>query len=121
MAAPGRIYVLANLHKKSAANLCKITTCNLSRNGVYFNYSKGKEVTRMEVTAQEMKVLKMNLLGGMNSYIMAMNDEVVLKKWQARILPENCTEEDLEKIATNDEMWVCACSTFGRLTKGYQK
>lgn len=73
----------------------------------------------MEVTPQEMKVLKMNILGGMNSYIMGMNDKVVLKKWQSRILPENCTEEDLERIVANEELWVCACSTFGRLVRGY--
>lgn len=75
----------------------------------------------MEVTAQEMKVLKMNILGGMNSYIAGMNDETVTKKWQARVLPENCTEEDLERIVLDDELWVNACSTFGRLTRGYQK
>lgn len=73
----------------------------------------------MEVTAQEMKVLKMNILGGMNSYIMSMKSKVALKKWQSRILPENCTEEDLERIATNEELWMCACSTFGTLVRGY--
>ena len=65
----------------------------------------------------ENKTLKMNILGGMHSYILTCGNATVQKKWFARILPENCTEEDLSKIATYDALWNCACSTFGRLVK----
>lgn len=79
--------------------------------------SKGKEVLRMEVTAQEMKVLKMNILGGMNTYILEKGDEDVMAIWFEKALPDQCTEEDLETIVDDEELWCATCGLFGQLAK----
>jgi hypothetical protein len=71
----------------------------------------------MEVTTQEMKVLKMNILGGMNSYILEKGDEDVMADWFQYGLPDNCTEEDLAEIVDDEELWCDICGLFGRLAK----
>lgn len=69
------------------------------------------------MTVEELKTLKMNLLGGMNSFILATGTPVTIKTWQSKVLPKNCTEQDLERIADDIWLWEQACSTFGGLTK----
>ena len=65
-------------------------------------------------------VLKMNLLGGMNDYICnELGDEEAWMRW-INIVPDQCTEEDLEYIASDKMLWVDACLLFGDLVNGYE-
>lgn len=69
----------------------------------------------------ETKILKMNLLGGMNDYICnELGDEEAWGRWIS-LVPDACTEEDLEFIAEDDELWTMACELFGRLVKEYEQ
>ena len=52
----------------------------------------------------ELKVLKMNLLGGMNDYILnGIQDEDYHTIWLTLGVPDEATEEDLESIAEDAE------------------
>lgn len=64
----------------------------------------------------ETLLLKMNLLGGMNQYIIDMGDEDVWLTW-IMLVPDQCTEDDLISIAEDDELWKEVCSLFGRLVE----
>lgn len=74
----------------------------------------------MVMTKVEMVTLKMNLLGGMNSYIEEIGDEDVTARW-LEIMPDEATEDDLRSIAEDEELWKIACSTFGRITSTYRE
>ena len=65
----------------------------------------------------EMKVLRMNLLGGMNAYVLELGDEELYDTWFAIGVPDEATEEDLESIALDDDEFTSVCSTFARLVK----
>ncbi len=59
-------------------------------------------------------VLKMNILGGMNEFILREGDEDVYAKW-IEVVPDCCTEEDLEFIANDKAIWVEVCELFTEL------
>lgn len=63
----------------------------------------------------EITVLKMNLLGGMNAYIIDYGDEEIWEEWIAEGVPDCATEDDLQFIAEDDELWVDTCKLFARL------
>ena len=48
-------------------------------------------------------VLRANLLGGMNSYILGLGDEEILAPWLMCGVPDSCTEEELMEIAEDDD------------------
>lgn len=73
------------------------------------------------MTENEVKVLKMNILGGMNEYILNLGDEDIWETWIALGVPDAATEDDLEFIATDEETWVEVCRLFGRLVSENQK
>lgn len=62
----------------------------------------------------EMTTLKMNLLGGMNEYIKEMGDESIWMRW-IMLVPDECTEDDLQFIAEDEELWTDTCKLFGKL------
>lgn len=64
----------------------------------------------------EITVLKMNLLGGMNEYIKEIGDEEIWESW-INLVPDEATEDDLQFIAEDEILWKNACSLFGRLTQ----
>lgn len=70
----------------------------------------------MYVSHEEMIVLKMNLLGGMYSFLG--QDELAYCEW-ITLFPDEPSEDDLKEIAENDELWVSACEAFGRIVKRY--
>ena len=65
----------------------------------------------------ELTLLKMNLLGGMDSYIRELGDEDIWEAWIAYGVPDGATEDDLQSIAEDDESWRETCSLFGQLIK----
>lgn len=69
----------------------------------------------------EMKVLKMNILGGMNEYIRNLNDEEVIEVWLMCGIPDGATEEDLEEIADDFDEWKEMVALFCKLTEKYVK
>jgi len=60
----------------------------------------------------EIKQLRMNIMGGMNSYVLALGDEELLDYWYCYGLPDEVTEEMLEEYAENDTIWENVIRTF---------
>ena len=65
----------------------------------------------------EMLILKQNILSGMDSYIRELGDEDIWEVWIANGVPDGATEDDLQFIAEDDELWRDTCNLFGRLIK----
>ena len=66
----------------------------------------------------EKKILRMNLLVGMNCYIIEhIQDEEDFETWITYGVPDEATEEDLETIAEDDELWRTCCVLFGELVE----
>ena len=65
----------------------------------------------------ELTLLKMNLLGVMDSYVRELGDENIWEVWIAIGVPDGATEDDLQFIAEDDELWRDTCDLFGRLIK----
>ena len=66
----------------------------------------------------EKKILRMNLLGGMNYYIIEhIQDEEEFERQITYGVPDEATEEDLETIAEDDELWRACCVLFGELVE----
>lgn len=70
----------------------------------------------MHVSHNEMTVIKMNLLGGMYSFLG--QDELAYREW-ITLFPDEPTEDDLREIAKDDELWASACAAFGRIVRRY--
>lgn len=66
---------------------------------------------------EEMIVLKMNILGGMNSYIIENGDEMIWESWITAGVPDCATEDDLRWIAENEGEWVDVVALFAKLVK----
>ena len=69
----------------------------------------------------EMSILKQNILGGMDSYIRELGDEDIWEVWIAYGVPDGATEDDLQFIAEDDELWRDTCGLFGQLIKREQE
>lgn len=69
------------------------------------------------VTTDEMTILKMNLLGGMYAFVG--QDELAYDEW-ITLVPDQPTEDDLKEIAEDEEIWIMACSAFGRIVKRFK-
>jgi len=69
----------------------------------------------------EIKVLKMNLLGGMHNYMMhVVQDEELQEEWLAMGVPDEPSEEYLEFIAENPREFAEVAYSFGNLLLGQQ-
>lgn len=62
--------------------------------------------------SNEVKMLRANLLGGMDSYIKELGDEEIWMDWITEGVPDECDEKALMEIA-NDE------SEFLRITRAF--
>lgn len=71
------------------------------------------------MTRQALIQLRMNMLGGMNEYVKCMNDETAYYEYWICLVPDECTEDDLESIAEDDESFNDVCILFGKLIKAY--
>lgn len=71
----------------------------------------------IEISREEMIVLKMNLLGGMTEYLKA-RDPWLYASWVRNTLKvEELTEERLKEIAEDESAWRKACESFGILAR----
>lgn len=66
----------------------------------------------------EMLILKQNILGGMNEYIIELGDEEVWE-WWITVFPDEVTEDDLIFIAEDELLWVEVCTLFGKIVAEY--
>lgn len=66
----------------------------------------------------EMITLRMNILGGMNSYILDnIDDEIIVDDWFTFGVPDGATEDDLRTIAEDEKLWLDAIKSFERCIK----
>lgn len=66
--------------------------------------------------------LRMNLLGGMNDYILeVIGDDYCTERWLSNGVPDGATEDDLKDIAENNEEFRWVCHLFGNLVKEYDE
>ena len=67
------------------------------------------------------KEQRIELLKGMNQYIINLGDEEAYDMWFSCGVPDEPTEDDYEFIADNIEEWVYVCQLFGRLIGEYEE
>lgn len=68
------------------------------------------------MTENEIKVLKMNLLGGMHDYMMnVVQDEDLQEEWLSLGVPDGADEGDLEEIAEDAQEFAGIVRLFGLL------
>jgi hypothetical protein len=60
----------------------------------------------------EIKQLRMNIMGGMNAYVLELGDEDLLDYWFTYGLPDEVTEEMLAEYAEDDEIWLSVVHAF---------
>lgn len=61
-------------------------------------------------------ILKANILGGMNSYILdVVGDEDIFEVWWTLGIPDECDEETLISIAEDNKEFSRICALFGNL------
>lgn len=61
-----------------------------------------------------MIILRANILGGMNTYIIENCDEDIQEYWATYGVPDGADEEEVIEIAENDELWVDCCKCFAK-------
>lgn len=67
------------------------------------------------MTKEEITILRMNLLGGMEEYLREnVDEELYYDDWKAEGVPDNPTEEDLKDIAEDEDLWLTAVLSFAR-------
>lgn len=67
------------------------------------------------------KEQRIELLKGMNQYIIDLGDELAYDAWFSMGVPDEATEEDYEFIASNIEHWVFVCNIFGAIIKKFEE
>ena len=68
------------------------------------------------MTKSEFLTLRMNLLGGMNDYILnVIGDDEITEQWFTYGIPDECDEDMLMKIAEDDKQWNAICYLFGNI------
>jgi hypothetical protein len=72
-------------------------------------------VNEREVFKMDNTLLRANLLGGMNSYIIELGDEEILEPWLMCGVPDGCTEEELMEIAEDDDEFRRIAKEFAKL------
>ena len=60
--------------------------------------------------------LRMNILGGMNELIKEIGDERIWERW-IETMPDEVTEDDLEFIAKDKELWALVAREFSSLSR----
>lgn len=74
----------------------------------------------MCVTHETMKDTRIGFLKQMQEYIQFhIADEDAYARW-IQIVPDEADEEDFEFIADNNDLWISACTTFGKITKEFE-
>ena len=65
----------------------------------------------------EIKTLRMNIMGGMNAYVLELGDEDILNFWFNYILPKEVTEEMLAEYAEDEEIWMGVIQGFASIVR----
>ena len=66
----------------------------------------------------EIKQLRMNLMGGMNAYVLeTIDDEDILDYWWTYGLPDEVTEEMLADYAEDDDLWLDVVHAFAKVLR----
>lgn len=76
--------------------------------------------TESEVIKMGTKEQRIELLKGMNQYIIDFGDEEIYEIWFSRGIPDCPTDSDYEFIADDRVEWVRICQLFGQLIKDYE-
>ena len=66
------------------------------------------------MTLQQALKHKFNIVKGMNEIVKAMNDEDAYMKW-VEVVPDEATDEDLQEIAEDDDLFRYTVKTFNNL------
>lgn len=67
------------------------------------------------------KEQRIELLKGMNRYVIDMGDEEIYEAWFTLGVPDEPTEDDYESIAEDLDHWVFICNIFGAIVKKYDE
>ena len=62
----------------------------------------------------DLLILRANILGGMDSYIKEQGDEDIIDYWLSYGVPDECDEDMLMEIATNEDSWLTCINAFDR-------
>lgn len=66
----------------------------------------------------EIKQLRMNIMGGMNAYVLeTVEDEDLLDFWYRDGLPDEVTEEMLAEYAEDDDIWLTVVQAFASIVR----
>lgn len=65
----------------------------------------------------EIKQLRMNLMGGMNAYVIELGDEDLLDYWRRNGLPDPVTEEMIADDAEDDDIWSDVVQAFAKIVR----
>ena len=66
----------------------------------------------------EIKQLRMNIMGGMNAYVLeTIEDEDILNYWWTYGLPDKVTEEMLIDYAEDDNIWLDVVHAFAKVLR----
>ena len=66
----------------------------------------------------EIKQLRMNIMGGMNAYVLeTIEDEDILDYWWTYGLPNEVTEEMLADYAEVDNLWLDVVHAFAKVLR----
>ena len=64
----------------------------------------------------EMKILRANIMGGMNEYIKELGDDDLWEIW-IEVFPDECSEDELMEMAENDSIWLDVVNRFAYILK----
>lgn len=66
--------------------------------------------------SNEMKMLRANIMGGMNEYIKELGDDDLWELW-IEVFPDECSEEELMEMAEIEDIWTDVISRFAYCCK----
>lgn len=67
------------------------------------------------------KEQRIELLKGMNQYVIDLGDEEAYDTWFTLGVPDEAIEDDYESIAEDLALWVYVCNIFGAIIKKYDE
>ena len=67
------------------------------------------------------KEQRIELLKGMNQYVIDLGDEEAYDTWFTLGVPDEATDDDYECIAEDLALWVYVCKIFGDIVKEYDE
>ena len=65
----------------------------------------------------DIKILRMNLMGGMNAYVHELGDEDLLDYWYRNVFPDEVPEEIIVEYAENDDLWLEVVQAFAKIVR----